>query len=270
MFIGLLAVTFLVVAALSTLAALLFFRPLERIMARAGYLVMLRPVALPWARLTALGALLLILAGCAASRSDLGGAFEGSPEPRSREPVTVAFVFTHTHQNLGLDVVPKLHHPNRYANGFYDLFRDALPELSNVRSYDTYTDAADDVTSPERRELRDSLTSGRHDYTIQVRFRREASFARQALGTLTSAITLTLLPVPFTRRYSVDAEVTDRAGRPVEHYQRDARVTNWVQLFLIFAYPFHPEERKTEEVYLEFLHDIFREIEADGVLAPPA
>lgn len=212
---------------------------------------------------------LVLTAGCAASRSDLNGAFLGEPPPRGpTDPVSIAFIFTHTHQEKGWDVIPKLHDPNRFANGFYDLFRDALPEITNVGAYATFTDRADDVTDPERRAQRDSLASGSHDFTVHMRFMRETSFAHQALGTLFSTLTLTALPIPFTRRYSVTADVSDRAGRLLKRYERDAKVTLWVEALLIFAFPFHPETRKTEEVYLEFLHNVFREVEADGILVP--
>jgi hypothetical protein len=189
------------------------------------------------------------------------------PAPRS-DRVSVAFIFTHTNQNRGVDVVPKIRAPNRFVNGFYDLFADALPELSNVGAYATFTDRAEDVTDPARRMKRDSLLAGSYDYTIQLRFRRETSFARTALGVLASTLTITVLPVPYTRHYALTAEVSDRAGRRIKVYERRARVTNWVQMLLVFVYPFHPEERKTEEVYLEFLHDLLRQIEADGILAP--
>ena len=35
---------------------------------------------------------------------------------------------------------------------------------------------------------------------------------------------------------------------------------------LIFVYPFHPEQRKKEELYVEFLHDIFKQIEKENIL----
>lgn len=216
-----------------------------------------------------LSAATFFASGCAASRSGLGGEFRGTPAPASPagvDRVSVAFIFTHVHQNKGWDVIPKLHHQDRYANGFYDLFRDALPTLTNLGPYATFTDRADDVTDPRRRAERDSLAVGSHDFTVRIRFMRETSFARQALGTIASVLTVTAVPVPYTRHYSVIAEVTGRSGRPLKVYQREATVTQWVQALLVFVFPFHPETRKTDEVYLEFLKDVFREMEVDGVL----
>ena len=89
----------------------------------------------------------LVFSGCAASRSALGGAFDGPPPARPRGgEVSVTFIFTHVHQNVGWDAIPKVHHQDRYANGFYDFFGNALPILTNVGSYATFTDLADDVT----------------------------------------------------------------------------------------------------------------------------
>jgi hypothetical protein len=213
----------------------------------------------------------LLVSGCAASRSSLQGAFQGAPSPAPTqvtpaERVSVAFIFTHVHQNKGWDVIPKLHHQDRYANGFYDLFREALPTLTDLGPYATFTDRADDVTDPRRRAERDSLAVGSHDFAVKMRFMRETSFPRQALGTIASVLTLTVAPVPYTRHYSLTAQVTDRSGRLLKTYEREATVTQWVQAFLVFVYPFHPETRKTDEVYLEFLKDVFREMEGDGVL----
>ena len=178
----------------------------------------------------------------------------------------MAFIFTHVHQNKGWDAIPKLHHQDRYANGFYDFFGNALPLLTNIGSYATFTDRAEDVTEPARRAERDSLATGSHDFTVAMRFSRETSFRRQALGTIASVLTATTVPVPYTRHYSVTAEVRERSGRLLRTYRREATVTLWVEALLVFAYPFHPETRKTDEVYLEFLRDVFREMEADRIL----
>jgi hypothetical protein len=209
----------------------------------------------------------ILVSGCAAHRSDIRGAFSGSHTAAEKpEQVSVAFIFTHAHQNRGWDVIPKLNDEYRYVNGFYDLFRDALPELSNVGAYAMFIEHAEDVNEPRRRAERDSLAAS-HDYVIRMRFLRETSFVRQTLGTIGSTLSLTLLPVPYTRDYSITADIYDRGGRLLRTCRRDASVTNWVQAFLIFAYPFAPESRKTEEVYLSFLHDVFREIEAARILA---
>lgn len=47
---------------------------------------------------------------------------------------------------------------------------------------------------------------------------------------------------------------------------REATVTTWVEALLLPAYPFCPVERVREVVYVEFLHDAFRELESRGVL----
>lgn len=206
---------------------------------------------------------LLLDAGCAAYRSDIGGAYRGEAQLNEQaEPVSVTFIFTHVRQMRGYDAVPKL---VRGGRGFSDFFRDALPEVTNLSKYATFTESAEDVNNPARRAHRDSLAAA-NDYVIMMRFLRETSFARQTLGTIGSTLTITLLPIPYTRTYAVTADVYDGEGRLVKRYERDAKVTQWIETFLIFVYPFHPETRKTEEVYAAFFHDIFREIETDRIL----
>ncbi len=293
MFISLLIVTFLVALAVSSIVVLLFAKPVRRIMNR----IIPDDISAAWAAgdghvhgerrmsgrsgILPVGMALLIAAGggCAAVRSDIEGAYTGAaPAQNTRTDsartvattanrVNVAFLFTHAHQNHGWDIIPKLDNEYRYVNGFYDFFRDALPTLTTVGTYATFTDKADDVTNPKRRAERDSLAVS-HDYVVRMRFMRETSFARGTLGAIASTATLTLVPVPYERCYSVTAEVYARDGRLVKTYKRETSVTMWVEAFLVFVYPFAPENRKTDEVYLAFLRDIFREIDADDMLEP--
>ena len=201
--------------------------------------------------------------GCSSFRSDIHGAYGGdSKKQTGLEPVDVLFLFTHERQAKGFDVIPK---HNRPVGGFNDILADAISEFGNVGQYATFTDKADDVNNPERRALRDSLRSS-HDYVIHLRFKKETSFAKHVLGTTFSTLSVTLLPVPYGRTFTVQASVRDGDGALVREYDRSASVTTWVQAGLIFLYPFHPEKRKTEEIYVEFLHDVFRQIESDGIL----
>jgi hypothetical protein len=206
------------------------------------------------------------LGGCAAYRSDIGGAYHGEKRlNQGAGKVSVAFIFTHARQTKGWDAIPKLDEDYRIIHGFNDFLGDALPEITNIRSYDTFTEKAGDVNNPVRRSDRNMLMTN-NDYVIRMRFNRETSFAQQTLGSIVSTVTVTLFPMPYTRKYSVTADVYGPGEKLIKRYDRHATVTEWVETFLILAYPFHPEVRKTEEVYVEFLHDIFREIEADRIL----
>ena len=210
----------------------------------------------------------LLGTGCAAFRSDIGGAYGGDPVLNTGAGrVSVAFVFTHVRQTKGLDAIPKIDDAHRIIGGFDDFFADALPEISNIGSYATFTVESGDVNRPDRRAELAGLETA-HDYVIRMRFSRGTSFARQTLATIASTLTLTLAPAPYARHYTVAADVYGPGGVLIKRYERHAEVTNWVETFLILAYPFHPEGRKTEEVYVAFLHDVFREIEADRILAP--
>ena len=48
---------------------------------------------------------------------------------------------------------------------------------------------------------------------------------------------------------------------------RSASLTTWVQTLLIFLQPFHSEQKKKEQIYTEFLHDIFGQIESEKILS---
>ena len=72
--------------------------------------------------------------------------------------------------------------------------------------------------------------------------------------------------MPYSRSYSIDVEVYDTTGEMLKSYKREATLTTWVEAFLIFLQPFHNETIKQEQIYIEFLHDIFRQIETEKVL----
>jgi hypothetical protein len=72
--------------------------------------------------------------------------------------------------------------------------------------------------------------------------------------------------MPYSWDYTITANLYDRNGKLIRSYQRKSTLDNWMQVFLIFAYPFHPLEGKREQIYSESMHDIFRQIEAEKVL----
>lgn len=216
--------------------------------------------------MTALIALLLagMLAGCAASRSPVTGKFDRPAERNvGAEKVSVFFLFRHLEQQHGFDSIPKL--KAQGVKDFDNLFRDALGEISNVSPYVTFTESPADVNNPKRRQELDAFRQS-HDFTLDIDFFEESSFAEQCLSGTVSLLSLTLIPMPYTWEYTITANLSGKSGKAVRAYQRKATLKNWTQAVLIFAYPFHPLEGKREEIYAESLHDIFRQIEAERVL----
>ncbi len=210
--------------------------------------------------------LLLIFTGCASFRSDMQGVYKGEVKTTSQnKPVSVVFVFSHVHQATGYDVVPKLDRKYQILSGFDDIFLDALREFSNVTKYATYTEDASDVNHPERRATKDSLIAN-YDYTVYVRLEKKTSFANYFLSGLVSTVTATMIPVPYTQKYFLETKVFNKEHQLIGTYKRQTDLDKWVQALLIFLYPFHPEERKREEIYVLGLHDIFKEINNEGIL----
>ncbi len=208
----------------------------------------------------------LSITGCSAFRSDIKGKFgKEASKNYGAENVSVLFVFRHVRQTLGYDAIPKLENQRQRLDGFDDIFQDALREINNINEYATFTDYASDVNKPERRAVKDTLVAN-HDYVMYITFSKEKSFAKHFLGTLLSSVTATLMPLPYSRTFTVKADVFNSKNMLVKSYDRKASLSKWVQTFLIFLYPFHPEKRKTEEIYVGFLHDIFRQIETEKIL----
>jgi len=208
----------------------------------------------------------IFLTGCATFKSKIKGEFISTGEKNyGADGVSVLFVFSHFRQTKGYDAIPKLDDKRQRIGGFDDFFQDALNEISNINKYSTFTEYASDVNEPERRAIKDSLIST-HDYVMKIKFMREKSFTKHFLGKIVSSVSLTLMPIPYTYSYSVDLELFDSSGHLTKNYSRKAALTKWVQTMLIFMYPFHPEKRKKEEIYVDFLHDIFKQIETEKVL----
>ncbi len=217
---------------------------------------------------TGLILILIMLSGCATIKTEMSGAsgLEPGKHPGA-DPVDVLFVNRHLEQTLGLDAVPKLQNSWQIMDGYDDILLDATREFSNLRTYAAFTEFASDMADPERIKLRDSLMAG-YEWRIIMEWRNEKSFARYFLGVIGSVLSAALVPVPYTHVYTLNVDVYDGTDRLVRNFQRSARTTKWVEFFLFPIYPFHTEKRKTEELYVLFLHDVFRQIDHDGILVP--
>jgi hypothetical protein len=216
------------------------------------------------ARLAGVLTLASLLAACAAERSPLQGAFDRPRETNANAPkVSVLFLFRHLSQQHGWDAIPKLQFTG--VKDFDNLFRDALGEISNISSYETFTEMPDDVNSPKRRE---ALAASRAaaDYVIEIDFFEESSFKQQCLSGTISLLSLTLVPMPYDWDYTITTRIDDKGTRRVASYQRKATLTNWIETVLVFAYPFYPLDGKREEIFSQSLHDTFRQIDAEKVL----
>lgn len=208
----------------------------------------------------------MVVVSCATFNTEIAGSSGLGPNKTlGADPVDVLFVSRHLVQTRGLDAVPKLQDHYRIMRGFDDILLDATSEFSNLNRFAAFTEFASDMSDPKRIALKDSLMES-YELKIAMQFRREKSFSKYFLGTIGSVLSLTLVPIPYTQEYYLDVEVFDGAGRLVKTYSRSAETVKWVEAFLLPVYPFHTEVRKTEEIYVEFLHDVFREIDADKVL----
>ena len=211
--------------------------------------------------------LFFALAGCAASRSEITGAYTSPVEKNiGAERVSVFFLFRQLQQEHGFDASQKL--KAFPVKDFPNLFRDSLNEISNLSSYDTDNELPSDVDNPKRRQMRDELRKN-NDYTLEISILEESSFKQQCFSGTISLLTLTLIPMPYSWDYSLNGKLFDKSGKLVRSYQRSAKLDNWLEAFLIFAYPFYPVEGKREEIYSGFLHDVFRQIESEKVLKKP-
>lgn len=209
---------------------------------------------------------ILMITNCATFKSEIEGSSGLSPNKiLGAEPVDVLFVSRHLVQTRGLDAVPKLQHRYRIMNGYDDILLDATNEFSNLNRFAAFTEFSSDMSDPERIALKDSLMAN-YELRIAMQFRKEKSFSKYFLGTIGSVLTLTLIPIPYTQEYYLDVEVFDGEGKLTKTYARRASTTKWVEALLFPIYPFHTEVKKTEEIYVEFLHDVFREIDADNIL----
>ncbi len=213
-----------------------------------------------------LAGLVFIFTGCASFRSGIQGKYEGTAEKNfGAGKVAVLFIFDHYKQAKGYDAIPKMEKKFQIIDEFDDLFIDALNELSNVGKYNTYTEFSSDVADPKRRAEKDSLLTV-HDYIFRIKFKKENSFAQYFLGALFSSASATLLPIPYKKNYSINVSIYNSQDVLIKTYTREASITKWVQSALIFIYPFYTEKKKTEEIYIAFMHDIFRQVEAEKVL----
>lgn len=212
--------------------------------------------------------IILLTSGCATFKTEIEGSSGLTPDKSlGAEPVDILFMSRHLVQTRGLDAVPKLQNRWQILDGYDDILLDATNEFSNLNRYAAYTEFSSDMSDPKRIALKDSLLKS-YEWRITMQFRKEKSFSKYFLGTIGSVLTLTLVPIPYAHQYYMNVEVFDGEGKLTKTYTRSAETKKWVEAFLLPIYPFHTEKRKTEEIYVEFLHDVFREIDADKILRP--
>lgn len=215
-----------------------------------------------------LALLLLLLGGCVASRSPLEGRFDKpTSSNRGAPPIAALFVFRHTSQMHGFDSIPKLQ--SGAIKDFDNLIANALREFGNLQRFETFTELPGDVYDPKRREAL-SDARARADFVVEVDLAEESSFRQQCFSGTISLLTLTLVPMPYDWNYTFRARVFGKDGKQVANLERRATLTSWVEIFLMFAYPWHPYEGKREEVYSESLHDLFRQFETQRVFGAAA
>ena len=209
---------------------------------------------------------ILMTTGCATFKSQIKGKFNSSADKNhGADGVSVLFIMSHFSQSKGYDAIPKLENKRQIISGFDDIFHDALNEFSNIKKYSTFTEYASDVNKPERRNEVDYLMQN-HDFFIKIKIMKEKIFAKHFLGIIVSTASLTLFPIPYTYSYSVEVNVFNSKNQLINTYTRKATLTKWVQTLLLFAYPFYPEKRQKEEMYVAFLHNIFKQIESEKIL----
>lgn len=207
--------------------------------------------------------LLLLIASCATIKSPMHGKFEGEKASLIKSAdVNVLFVFKNYSQTVGVDVVPK---NRRLPHNFNDMFREALEELSNIGSYNSITMDANFVNNKQKRQnlIRQKKES---DFVIEFEIKKQRSFSKYFFGTVASSLSLTLFPVKYSDKYTVNAKVYKADGVILGEYQRSSELKKWVQTLMIFVYPFHHEKKKKEQVFVSSLADIFTQIESERIL----
>jgi hypothetical protein len=207
---------------------------------------------------------LTLFISCAAFRSDIAGLYSEQLTFVKKSPVKILFDFYYYTQEMGFDAIPKL---NNYPGirDFDDIFKESIKELSNIAEYETFTNSANDIDFPERRQ--EKITKIKNsDYIIRLEIYKKNSFTKHFFGYLVTLSFLDLVPVAYSWDYTVNITIMKTDENVVGKYSRSASVSNWNQVFLIVLYPFHPEERKTEEIYLESLTNLFRQIENENIL----
>lgn len=207
---------------------------------------------------------LIIIIGCAATRTDIDGLYKEQQNFGKKRFVKVLFDIYYYTLQTGMDAIPKI----RLSSGVYgfdDIFKESLKELTNIEEYETYYNSASDINNTEKRKERENKIE-KADYVIKLEFLQENSFSKHYLGILVTTLSLDLIPIGYTWDYKMTATIMEKENEIIGKYSRSASVTNWYQLLLLVLFPFNPEEAKTEEVYIESLKNIFFQIENESIL----
>lgn len=205
----------------------------------------------------------VLLYQCATFSPPINGLYElNSEKIIGADKVNVLFVFKHYKQTVGIDAVPKLVRPQR---NFNDIFQAALQEISNIDKFNTITIEANDVNNVDKRNYLARLKN-ESDYVIEMSFKEEKSFVKFFFGVVASSVSLTVIPIRYKYKYTIETIVKSFNQEPANIYVRNADLNKWVQTFMVFLYPFNHQKREVEEMYIKSMRNIFNEIEDKKVL----
>lgn len=201
---------------------------------------------------------------CAATRSDINGLYTEQIKFTKKAPVKLLFDLYYYTRQTGFDAIPKFSRTSGISD-FDDIFKESIKQISNIDDYETFINTSAHIDDIEKRRDRENKIEN-SDYVIKLEILQENSFSKHVLGSIFSIGSLDIIPIGYSWDYTMTATIFKKNEVQIGKYSRNARVTNWHQILLIVAYPFSPVEGKTEEVYLESLTDLFKQIENENIL----
>ena len=210
-----------------------------------------------------MASILITISSCATFSPPINGMYDKQiVKNTNTEKVNVLFIFKHFEQTKGIDAVPKL---KRAPHNFDDIFKNALSEISNIKNSNSETINPNNVNNIDKIKNIDRQKK-ENDYTIEIDFKKEKSFAKFFFGIIVSSLSATIMPIRYKYNYSAEIKVFNNKHQLIKTYQRDGQLNKWVQTFMVFFYPFHHEKRKKEEFYVECMHNVFQQIESEKTI----
>jgi hypothetical protein len=110
------------------------------------------------------------------------------------------------------------------------------------------------------------VTTGNPDTDLRAEIEITDSTKRRIGLLYLAGLTLYLLPSKGTDELMVRTTIKGRDGAVIGTYEKTETINNWVQLFLVFAAPFHSSNSVYEETFYDLNRSTIAELHAKGFL----
>jgi 5-methylthioribose kinase len=208
---------------------------------------------------------IILLFGCATMPPKFYNLY--APKNSNQKSVQKYNVFIRTAYQM-ITIGENYYETSDYGGGTGNVYRCAIGEAKKV----DYINLANiDEKVPENYENIKNMdnfidTSIEIQYLFDIKVVHKEIYAVEYFAKMITAFSLTIIPTMFPCYYDVTLNVINDKKEIIKTYTRNAKLTEWVQLLLVFVHPWHNRYKDEDILIGTCLKNIYQQIAEDKIL----